>query len=165
MGESFGTIIEFGVALAGFSAVAIALSHEPGALAPLDRFRALTLLNCALGAAFGASFVLVGDAFGMGEPALWRFAGGGVLLIYAFCTAVPILLARRMPPDDRSQLSSVLWALSNAGNPLVAAALLANLTGLLGEPGPGPLMASLVWLLFFSAVLFVRMLVDRPGAR
>lgn len=70
MEDSFGTVMEFSVALAGFSAVAIALSHDPGSLAPLDRFRALNLLSASLGSAFGASFVLVGTAFGMSGPPL-----------------------------------------------------------------------------------------------
>ncbi len=163
MEESFGTVIEFGVALAGFSAVAIALSHEPGALAPLDRFRALNLLICSLGSAFGASFVLIGSAFGASGPTLWRFTSGGALLVLVVCTAIPHLLARRMSPADRGQLSSILWALSNWGHPVLTVGLLVNMSGLFGAPGPGPIMVSLIWLLFFSALLFVRMLVNRPG--
>ncbi len=160
--DSFGTIMEFGVALAGFSAVAIALSHEPGALAPLDRIRALSLLGFSLGAAFGASFVLIGAAFGASGPALWRGTSLGVLLIVIACAAIPFLLVRRMSPADRAQLSSVMWALSNGGSVVVAGVQLSNLAGLFGPPSPGPIMASLVWLLFFSALLFVRMLVNRP---
>ncbi len=163
MEDSFGTIMEFSVALAGFSAVAIALSHEPGALAPLDRFRALNLLSCALGAAFGASFVLIGDAFGASGPALWRATSAGLLLIVIVCTAIPLLLARQMSPADRRQLSRVLWVLSIGGNLILSGVQLSNLAGLFGPASPGPIMASLVWLLFFSALLFVRMLVNRPG--
>jgi hypothetical protein len=162
--DSFGTIMEFAVALAGFSAVAIALSREPGALAPLDRFRALNLLSLALGAAFGASLVLIGVAFGASGPALWRATSAGVLLIVSVTTVVPILLVRRMAPADRVQLSSALWVLSVGGNLVLACVQISNFAGLFGPPSPGPIMASLVWLLFFSALLFVRMLIDRPSA-
>jgi hypothetical protein len=161
--DSFGTIMEFSVALAGFSAVAIALSHEPGALAPLDRFRALNLLGCALGAAFGASFVLIGDAFGASGAALWRGTSAGVLVIVIVCTAIPLLLARQMSPADRRQLSRALWVLLVGGNLILSGVQLSNLAGLFGPASPGPIMASLVWLLFFAALLFVRMLVNRPG--
>jgi Na+/melibiose symporter-like transporter len=68
-----------------------------------------------------------------------------------------------MSPADRRQLSSILWALSTGGNPVLAVVLLVNMSGLFGAPGPGPIMVSLIWLLFFSALLFVRMLVNRPG--
>jgi hypothetical protein len=57
----------------------------------------------------------------------------------------------------------VLWALCIGGNSVLVAVQLSNIAGLFGTPSPGPIMASLIWLLFFSAVLFVRMLVNRPG--
>ena len=55
-----------------------------------------------------------------------------------------------------------MWVLAIGGNPLLAAIQLANIVGVFGAPNPGPIMASLIWLLFFSALLFVRMLVNRP---
>ena len=163
MEDSFATVMEFSVALAGFSAVAIALSHEPGALASLDRFRALNLLGNTLGPGFGASFVLVLGAFGVSGPALWRLTSSGLLVGVAVSTAVPVLLSRRMLPADRMQLASGLWVLAIGGNSILAVVLVANIAGMFGSPGPGPIMASLMWLLFFAAVLFVRMLVDRPA--
>ena len=163
MEESFGTITEFAVALAGFSAVAIALSREPGTMAPLDSFRSLNLLCCSLGSAFGSTFVPIGASFGVSGPALWRGTSVGVLLIVILCVAIPLSLTRRMSPADRSQLSGTLWVLLIGGNLILTGLLLSNLAELFGAPGPGPIMVSLVWLLFFSALLFVRILVNRPG--
>ena len=160
--ESFGTVMEFAIALAGFSAVAIALSHDPGSMAPLDRFRALNLLSTSLGAGFGASFVLIGAAFGASGPVLWQVTSAGVLVVAIVCTAVPLVLRRRLSRADRGRLSRVLWVLAIGGNPVLAAVQLANIAGLFGTASPGPIMASLIWLLFFSALLFVRMLVNRP---
>jgi hypothetical protein len=160
--DSFGTVMEFSVALAGFSAVAIALSQDRGAMAPLDRFRALNLLSNTLGAGFGASFVLIGVAFGASGPALWRATSAGVLVVAIVCTAVPLVLSRSLSPADRGRLSSVLWVLAIGGNLILGAVQLSNLAGLFGTPNAGPIMASLIWLLFFSALLFVRMLVNRP---
>jgi hypothetical protein len=160
--DSFGTVMEFSVALAGFSAVAIALSHEPGSLAPLDRFRALNLLSTSLGPAFGASFVLIGASFGMSDAPLWRFASSGVLIVAVLNLFVPILLRRRLSSVDRGRLSRILWALAVGGNPLLVVVQLANIFGLFGPPSAGPIMASLIWLLLFSSLLFVRMLVQRP---
>lgn len=162
--DSFGTITEFGVALAGFSAVAIALSQEPGGLAPLDRFRALNLLTCALGAAFGATFVFIGAAFGANGPTLWSASSGGVTVVLLGCTAVPVLLAVRLSVVDRAQLSNSLWVLCIGGNLACALSLVANAIGFFGPSGPGPIIVSLVWLLLFSAILFVRILVNRPGS-
>jgi hypothetical protein len=160
---SFGTVMEFSVALAGFSAVAIALSHERGAMAPLDRFRALNILTNSLGPAFAASLVLIGAAFGASGPMLWRLTSVGALVVALACMVVPILLRRGLDAKDRRRLSLGLWILAVGGNPIVAAVLLMNTAGSFGAPGPGPIIASLMWWLLFSAVLFVRMLVNRPA--
>jgi hypothetical protein len=159
---SFGTLMEFSVALAGFSAVAIALSHERGAMAPLDRFRALNILINSLGPAFAASLVLIGGAFGASGPMLWRLTSVGVLVVALACMVVPIRLRRRLVPEDRARLSRGLWVLAVGGGPIIAAVQLMNIASLFGAPGPGPIIASLMWLLSISAVLFVRLLVARP---
>ena len=148
--DSFASVMEFSVALAGFASVAIALSVEPGALAPLDRFRALNLLSNALGAGFGASFVLIGNAFDLSGPALWQFAGAGVFGVVILCMALPIHQRSRLSPPDRGRLSSGLWVVLLGGHSVLAVIQVANLAGLFGAPGPGPIMASLIWLLFFG---------------
>jgi hypothetical protein len=161
--DSFASVMEFSVALAGFAAVAIALSVEPGALAPLDRFRALNLLSNALGAGFAASFVLIGNAFGVSGPALWRLTGLGLLVVVLLCMALPLHQSRRLDVGDRRQLSSGLWALLLVGHSVLVVVQLGNMASLFGPAGPGPIMASLIGMLFFSALLFVRMLVNRPA--
>jgi hypothetical protein len=160
--DSFAAVMEFSVALAGFAGVAIALSVEPGALAPLDRFRALNLLSNALGAGFGASFVLIGNAFALTGPVLWQRAGMGVFVVVILCMALPVYQKRQLAAADRSRLSSGLWVLLLGGHTVLAVTQLANIAGLFGPPNPGPIMVSLIWLLFFSSLLFVRMLVSRP---
>ena len=162
MEESFGTITEFAVALAGFSAVSIALSRNPGDMAPLDRFRALNILSCSLGSAFGSTFVPMGAAYGVSGPALWRGTSLGVLLVVIVCIAIPLSLTRRLSSTDRGRLSATLWVLLIGGNVVLTGLLLSNITGWFGAQGPGPIMVSLVWPLFFSALLFVRILVNRP---
>lgn len=165
MEDSFGTVMEFSIALAGFTAVAIALSREPGRLDPLDCFRALNLLTTALGAGFGASFVLIGSAFGATGPVLWQFASAGLVVVVAFVTAVPIYLSLRLTPSQRGETSPLIWTLGAGGNVVVVAAQVANMAGVFGPAGPGPIMASLIWLLLVSSLMFVRLLVIRPGPR
>ncbi len=162
--DSFGVVTEFGVALAGFSAVATALSQQRGAIAALDRFRTLNMLMWSLGAAFVSTFPYVAYGFGAEGVAVWRSSSLGFVVVLAVGTAVPIVLRRRLEPRDRRQLSPVLWVLAVGGNSVLIVFQAANVSGLLGAPSPGPILASLVWLLFFAALLFVRMLVNRPSA-
>ena len=160
---SFSIITEFAVALAGFSGIAIALSHDRGALAPIDHFRTLNLLMWALGAAFVSTFPLIAHSFGLQGPSIWRASSAGFLAVLVVCTAVPVNLRRSLAAHDRALLSRILWVLAIGGNIVVALAQLSNILPLFGQSTPGPLLAGLVWLLFFAALLFVRLLVNRPG--
>ena len=161
--ESFSIVTEFGVALAGFSGIAIALSRDRGALAPIDRFRTLNLLMWTLGAAFVSTFPLMAVSFGALGPSIWWWSSAGFLAVLAVCTAAPYRLRRTLPASDRVGLSRVLWVLAVGGNALVILVQLSNVLPVFGSATPGPLLAGLVWLLFFGALLFVRLLVNRPG--
>ena len=160
---SFSIVTEFAVALAGFSGIAIALSHDRGALAAIDRFRTLSLLMWALGAAFVSTFPLIAQSFGVQGPSIWRAASAGFLAVLVVCTAVPFKLRRLLAAHDRASLSNILWVLATGGNLVVALGQLPNVLPWLGPATPGPLLAGLIWLLFFAALLFVRLLVNRPG--
>ncbi len=161
---SFSIVTEFGVALAGFSGIAIALSSDRGALAPIDYFRTLNLLMWALGAAFVSTFPLIAHSFDLQGPSIWRVSSAGFLAVLVVCTAVPVNLRRSLAAHDRASLSRTLWVLAIGGNVVVALAQLPNVFRLSGQATPGLLLAGLVWMLFFAAVLFVRLLVNRPGA-
>ena len=162
--DSFATVPEFAVALAGFSGVAFALSHQRGALASIDRFRTLNLLMWALGAAFVSTFPLLAVSFGAQGPLVWRWSSAGFVLVLLVCTAVPLILVRSLSAHDRAALSNALWVLAVGGNIVLLLIQIANVLGLFGDPMPGPILAGLIWLLFFASLLFVRLLVNRPAA-
>ena len=105
---------------------------------------------------------MIGDAFGVSGVPLWRATSLLLLLVVFASTAAALFLIRGLSAEDRNALSWPLSVFSVGGNVVVVGVQLINALGLLAPPGPGPIMASLVWLLFLSAVLFVRMLVNRP---
>jgi hypothetical protein len=159
--DSFGTVTEFGVAIAGFSALAAALTHEPGTLTPLDRFRTVNLLMAALTPAFAATFPMIGEAFGASGAALWRGTSVGVSVAIVLSLVVSLRLVHSLSAVDRLGLSRPLWVLFLGVNALALAALLINASEVLGPAGPGPILASLVGLLFLGAVQLVRIVVVR----
>ena len=161
--DSFSIVTEFAVALAGFSGIAIALSHNRGALAPMDRFRTLNLLMWALGAAFVSTFPLIASAFGAQGSSIWWWSSTGFLPVLVIGVAAPLKLVRALPANDRAALSKTMWVLAVGGNASVILAQLSNVLPLFGPAVPGPLLAGLIWLLFLAALLFVRLLVNRPG--
>jgi hypothetical protein len=118
----------------------------------------------SLSAAFVSTFPLIAGSFGVSGPSVWRWSSAGFLVVLVVCAAVPLLLVRSLTAQDRASLSNTLWVLAVGGNTVLALVQLSNVVFLFGPPAPGPLLAGLIWLLFVAAVLFVRLLVNRPGA-
>ncbi len=81
-----------------------------------------------------------------------------------FLIALPFLLVRRLSATARSNLSRVIWQVGIGGTLL---ALAWNVLNLLGWPQPisaGPVVATLVWLLFMASLMFLRLLLARVRA-
>ncbi len=158
--DSFFIITEFGVGIAGFSGIVVAIGHRGGELRPLDRFRVLNLLIVALTAAFGGLVPQLLAGFGLVGGPLWRWSSItlAVFLVGLFIDAQ--LRRRRLSAAERANISRVLWVGVLGGLLLLAALLLANATR--AAPSAGPVWASLVGLLAISAILFIRVLLARP---
>ena len=70
--------------------------------------------------------------------------------------AQPHVSARSLDPEERVQLSNVLWWLGSPVNVVLAGLLLANVTG---DASPGPIVLAIMWQLVLAAVLFMRLLL------
>jgi hypothetical protein len=160
--ESFSTLTEFAIAMAGFSGIVIALRARDGGVEPLVWFRNLCLLTWALGAAFGALGPGLLTSLGLSTDATWVGSSIVLALMCLFLMAVPLVARHRLDDADRARLARYVWALALGGNGLAAAWLLANAVGALGSPGPGPVYGCIVWLLAFATLLFIRMLAQPP---
>jgi len=80
--DSLGSIIEFSVGIAGFSAIVSAFLQRAGGLDPISRFRVLNLLLMALSPAF-AAFLYVGLSQILADQALvLRWCAGIYALWY-----------------------------------------------------------------------------------
>jgi len=161
--NSFATVTEFGVALAGFSALAAALAQKPGTLSALDRFRTINLLVTALTPAFVSTFPLIGEAFGAAGISLWRGTSISLTVIFALLAIVSLRLAGALSQTDRAALSGIMWVLFLGGYIFFLGVNLFNAFGMIWLPGPGPILASLIWLLFLAAVQLVRIVAAKPA--
>ena len=153
--------VEFGVGLAGFSAVVVAFSLRSGNLNDYDQFRVVLLLYSSLFPAFVGTLPAVLDSFGIFGAEAWRIMGTSVLFGLAGFVVLPFVLLRRMSPDARSSLSPSVWLFGIGGT---VVALVWNGLNLIGWPSPlslGPIVASMVWLLFQASVMFLRLLLFR----
>ncbi|MBW2726438.1 MAG: hypothetical protein JRE71_18820 [Deltaproteobacteria bacterium] len=160
--DTFSTLTEFSVAIAGFSGIIIAVAGRQGAPLPLVWFRNICLLTWSLCAAFGSVLPPLVANFGIDGASVWAWSSGIFSLMVLALTAVPLLGARRLSSEDSAALSKVMWAIALVGNPLIAISQLVNLAGLFGPPAPGALFAGILWLLVFACMLFGRMLASPP---
>jgi hypothetical protein len=160
---SLPSLIEFFIGLAGFSGIIVALSGSSVASNPLDRFRVLVLLGTALGGGVLAALPLMLVDSGVSEETAWAFASGA-FAVYAAPFALWGMRRRvTLPAQALQHLHPIMWLAGNGGFLLASVALLANAIGWPVGTSALPYLCSLLFLLLYSCVLFVRLLLVRPS--
>ena len=110
--ETLTSVVEFAIALAGFSGIVVALGKKPGRWAPADRYRLLNVLTFAFGAGFMAYLPMGIAHAGLSGPELWRVSSGAFL---GFGVAGAVFMIRRMrtlEPDVRSMVNPIVRTIS-----------------------------------------------------
>ena len=158
--ESFSTLTEFAVAIAGFSGIAIVLSGRERAISPLTWIRNISLLCASLGAAFGSVVPPLLTSFGATSATIWASSSAFLACVCAVLVLIPVLGVRHLSPAERAQSSPYVWAVALVGNPVVGGWLVLNCTGVLGVANAGPAYSGVVWLLLYATIMFVRMLAS-----
>jgi cytochrome bd-type quinol oxidase subunit 2 len=162
--ESFesglGSVIEFSVGLAGFSAIVSVFIHQSGELSPVDRFRTISLLVLALMPALLA-FICVGLMFELSEVDAAARVTSTVFAASLLSALLQNNKARNALPDDhRRALSGPLVALMYAATAANMALQAISALGFVGAPRT-VLYLGLVFVLFQGVVQFVRIIVGR----
>ncbi len=155
--------VEFGVGLAGFAGVVVAFGLRSGKLDEFDRFRVEMLLSFALLPAFISTLPLVFAGFNIFEVAAWRATAAILIFCLAGLLFQMSTSARQMSPDIRSRMNLGIWIVAFGGTVL---AFVWNGLNLWGWPIPfsiGPLLVTMVYLLFLASLMFLRLLIVRIG--
>ena len=156
--ESFSTLTEFAIAIAGFSGIAIAIRARGGTFDSLDQFRHKNLISFSLSAAFGSTFPQMVSHLGAHDSSVWIWSSLLFVGNCAFMLALPFWSLVALSNDERRQLSPLMWTLSVGGTSLTAILLCVNALGYLGEPSPAPLYVGILWQILMAAIQFSRML-------
>ena len=158
--SSLSILTDFSVAVVGFSGIVAALAYQGSRFAPLDRFRVFTLLLYALCGAFGSLAPMVAQGFGASEPLYWQIGAGTLSLLMIGSILATFVAAWQLPPADRVKLQLYVWVLVVGGNAVLAVWLAVSVVA---APGPGPIMTAIIWQLFLSVLLFIRLILNpRP---
>jgi hypothetical protein len=162
--ESFATLTEFAVAIAGFSGIAIAIGARNGVVSSLTQFRNRNLLNFSIGAAFGSVLPPLMSHLGASGVSIWTYSSGLFSAISVFLVLGPFLGRLSLAESERKVTSWPIWIVSIGGTSIIPVALVLNIAGFFGSPGPGPLYAGIVWILLMATIQFYRLLSASPEA-
>jgi len=161
--ESLYSVIEIGVALAGFAGIIVAIGARPERWRPVERLRVVIILFSSLGAAALAALALVLRHSSMSAATAWRFSSVFYLILGTILLVLWVKTLQQLSREDRELLHPAVFAFFAAGLILSLAAQLPNALGIWGLPAFTPFFGGLIWSLVAAGVQFVRTLLVRPS--
>ena len=154
---------ELFIGIAGFSGIVVALSGAEIAKDPLDRFRVLSLLLSTLGGAVFAVLPIVLSEAGVAPERAWRLASG----FYSFYLALVVAWGGhqrlRLAVSVLRSTHIVVWAFGTGGQGLASLVLAVGASGWAGTGASSFYLYSLFYSLVLGCLLFLRLLLVRPG--
>jgi len=163
--EILTTIAQLGVAVAGFSGIAIAFNRQPGGLSDFEAFRLSLLFANSLAAVF-LSLIPFGFFYlGWSQEMIWRTASGACAVFEVGFIATHLPPARRFLRAHRELFNLKLLTFVTCGHVINLVAQSLNALGLM-EARLSIFIFGMLWLLFHGAFQFGRILFVQPmGAK
>ena len=165
--DSFSSLMEFAVAIAGFSGITMAVQARNAVVNELQSFRNTMLIAFSLSAAFASAIPQACAHLGATGSQIWFWSSASFSLVCVAMIIAPFLAQSSISPESRSQLSRTIWFVSLGGMFFVLLAQIVNAAAIFGVPGPAPLYLGILWMIALAALMYARMLVglrDAPAA-
>lgn len=157
--DSFSSLMEFAVAIAGFSGITMAVQARNAVVGELQSFRNTNLIAFSLCAAFGSAIPQAFAHLGATGSQLWSWSSVSFSFLCGVLLILPFSARSSMSTESRGQLSKTIWLVSVGGTFFVLFSQIVNAAGTFWEPGPASLYLGIVWLIFLAALMYARMLV------
>ncbi len=106
--EPFSNLMEFAVAIAGFSGISIAIQSRDAEPNAIREFRNRNLIARSLCAAFGATLPEGVVYLGAEGPQVWSWTSYLFALFLMIALSVAYSGRSKLTPDDRARLSPVI---------------------------------------------------------
>lgn len=161
--DSFANLIEFSIALAGFTSIVVVFAHKDEKWKRFDKFRITNALMGSIGAAFLAAIPGGLLLFNLSEQQIWQIEGIAVasyLLIFLF--SVLRRRSRELTTKDREQIPRKAISIIFTVNFTYLALMLTSLFGLIAIEIKALSYFGIILLLTGSVFAFVRMIFYRP---
>jgi hypothetical protein len=164
--EILQTIAEVSVAFAGFTGVVVAFGRRPQpGVSTVNAHAFKAMLASSLQALLFSVLPFLFAASGLSEPRLWRVASAFMLLGLLAGAAVDVYFARRTDPVEWTRFDRAFQVLIPLFGLAAVIGQLINLFGGVEHPF-APYLGGLLFFLFFSSVMFVRLLTaEEPENR
>src|SRR5438552_1299484 len=159
--EILTTIAQLGVAVTGFSGIAIAFNRQPGGLGGFEAFRVSILFANSLAAVFLSLIPFAFFYLGWSQEIIWRTASGLCVVFEAAFIVSHFPAARRFLRSHRELFNLKLLSFVTLGHVVNAIAQLLNAVGMV-EAKLSIFIFGLLWLLFHGAFQFGRILFVQP---
>jgi hypothetical protein len=161
--DALFAVSEFGVGLAGFSAVFVALVRRSDAWEAASAYRLELLVIQSLAAGLFALLPVTVRFLGVEGPAAWRLSSALLILLYLLGSLVGWRRSVKLPEEARKAIEGGLQLYGYAQSAILVLLLLLNVVGFPFEPQIGPYFLGLVVLLLNSAVNFAQIVLTRPS--
>jgi hypothetical protein len=159
--EILTTIAQLGIAVAGFSGIAIVFNRQPGGLTAFEAFRVSILFSNSFAAVFLALIPFGFFYLGWSQEIIWRTASGVCVLFEVAFIAVHAPWAREFLDAHRELFNLKLLTFVTCGHVINTFAQLVNALGIT-HAGLSIFIFGLLWLLFHGAFQFGRILFVQP---
>lgn len=159
--DSLEIVIEFGLGLAGFAGIIVALAGDPAAWTQQERIRVFGLIFSALLACFASLLCLaLGKYFP--EQISARISSGLFFLLGLYFFPRQVYRTFYMFRDDKTNYSPRVTAVFFVLIVLILAVSLFSALGLFYQPF-SLFYSAMVLTLLFAAITYVRVLLYRPA--
>jgi hypothetical protein len=158
------TIAELSVAFAGFTGVVVAFGRRPHqGESSINAHAFKAMLAASLQALLFSVLPFLLGASGLSEPRLWRVASAFMLLGLLAGAGVDVHFARQTDPGEWTRFDRAFRLLIPFFGLAAVIGQVFNLLGGVERPF-APYLGGLLFFLFFSSVMFVRLLTAQEPA-
>ena len=160
--DSFQTIAEIALGLAGFSGLVVVLRRNAGPLDTIQKYRMSVLFALAFGAMFLALMPDLIVNLGAGEQTFWRYTASVFSMYSLFFLWWWVVPSRRIAQKAPEIFNWYVFNTMLAGHIVVFALQALLALGFFAGREPGLYSLGLTWYLVHSAQQFIRMLFISP---
>lgn len=161
--NGFSDLIEFSIALAGFTSIVVVFAHKDEKWKPFDKFRITNALMGSLGAAFMAAIPNGLAYLQLTEQQIWKTEGFVIALyLLVFLFSVLRRRATELSDNDRQQIPHKIINMIIFINFTFSAILFTSLLGLHSLEIKALCYFGIIFLLLSSVFAFIRIIFYRP---